>query len=229
MKVNIIHLLFSPANFNNYVKGSLSRKLFADVFGATGIFIVDSTEWYIQRKATAHIFTNSSFDGIISETIADDLVKLNKILTLKSQQAKEFDLSALFFAFTLDSFVKMAFSEDIGTLSESEESQAHPFSIAFDYCQAHSAMRIFNPFWKLTENFSKGGKKMKESVKIMNDYAYGIIDRRKFAADEKKLKGSSEKGESGKDLLGIYMATNDSLTRTALRDSILNIIIAGRE
>lgn len=55
----------------------------------------------------ANIFTASAFGGIITDSIESSLVSLDSILNKRSASGEEFDLQALFFAFTLSSFVKL--------------------------------------------------------------------------------------------------------------------------
>lgn len=69
---------------------------------------------------------------------------------------------------------------------------------AFDFAQKVLLDRILNPFWRFTERFSAKGRQMRESVKIVSDYAYEIIDQRAQLAEEGK------KGEQ--DLLDLYMS-----------------------
>jgi cytochrome P450 len=72
---------------------------------------------------------------------------------------------------------------------------------------------------------------MRAAIKVLDDFSYGIIDEREKAglgnitADDKKDKTL--------DLLSLYMALRDEngqpMSRKALRDAVLNLIIAGRD
>lgn len=95
------------------------------------------------------------------------------------------------------------------------------------------AKRFNNPLWPVTENaFTSTGRKMAACSKVLDDFAYGIIDER-----EREGLGTftgDQKAEAGKtDLLSLYMAIRDEngvpMSRSALRDSVLNLIIAGRD
>ena len=157
------------------------------------------------------------------------------------------NVQGLFFDFTLSSFTKMAFSQDVGSLSLDSRPPI-PFAGAFDYAQIQMAKRFNNPFWKLTERWTEAGKKMKDAAKVLDDFAYGIIKQREleglgnFTAERKTEAGNT-------DLLSLYMhapksirsrAHTDETTRRALRDdngkpmnkralrdAVLNLIIAG--
>lgn len=55
--------------------------------------------------------------------------------------------------------------------------------------------RFANPLWRLTDLISPNGRKMRTAIKVMDDFAYSIIDgREKTVMDEKP-----------KDLLGLLM------------------------
>lgn len=94
------------ANFSNYVKGRFFGDIVADVLGK-GIFAVDGAEWHTSRKTISHVFTNDSFNGVISHSVETALERLISILTYRAKEGIEFDLQALFFAFTLSSFVQI--------------------------------------------------------------------------------------------------------------------------
>lgn len=55
--------------------------------------------------------------------------------------------------------------------------------------------RLPNPLWRFFELFSADGRKMRSSIKVMDDFAYDIIDGREPVAN----------GDKAKDLLGLLM------------------------
>ena len=57
----------------------------------------------------------------------------------KVDTGEEFDLAQLFFDFTIDTFVEIAFGVQLGNL---DREQKHPFAKAFDLGQV-SARRLF--------------------------------------------------------------------------------------
>lgn len=93
-------------------------------------------QWLTIRKATSKIFSAANFRGVISTAIETDLQKLEIILNRYADSGKEFDLSSLFFGFTLSSFTSMGFSIDVGALSLDEDPAPVPFAVAFDYAQS---------------------------------------------------------------------------------------------
>jgi cytochrome P450 len=69
---------------------------------------------------------------------------------------------------------------------------------------------------------------MRAAVKTISDFAYDIIDKR---AKDVELETKGEKEAGADDLLTLYMALRDEkgqpMSRTALRDAVVNLIIAG--
>lgn len=71
--------------------------------------------------------------GIISQTLEHDLKTLVKVIGHHADQGDTFDLSNLFFRFTLSSFSHMTFGQpDVGAL---ESGKPVPFAEAFDEAQ----------------------------------------------------------------------------------------------
>ena len=68
---------------------------------------------------------------------------------------------------------------------------------------------------------------MAEANQVLDSFAYGVIDDR-----QREIDARGEKEDGGKmDLLSYYMAVRDEkgqpMSRKALRDAVLNLIIAG--
>ncbi|GAA5992515.1 hypothetical protein JCM10908_000857 [Rhodotorula pacifica] len=208
--------------FHKYRKGPLFSNSMSQVLGK-GIFVVDGHAWQMQRKATSKIFTASNFKGIITSSIQDHLRQLVAVIGEHADRGDEFDLADLFFRFTLDSFTEMAFGRSTNSL---KESRPVPFAIAFDYAQVAMDIRFNNPLWWMIEPFNGNRRKMQEAVRIMDDFAYDIIAQR-------EIDGRDGKNPGDTDLLSLYMALRDEsgepLSRQALRDALLNLIIAGRD
>ncbi|KAL8290477.1 hypothetical protein RQP46_002735 [Phenoliferia psychrophenolica] len=207
------------ANFSNYVKGPATRENMKPMGG--GIFTADGPEWQAQRKATSKIFTANAFRGLITDSVQSSLMLFGERLSGYAQTQKSVDLSSLFFAFTLDSFSKLAFGRTVGAL---DSETPVPFATAFDYAQEVMAKRFFDPLWKISEMFSEQGRRMKVEERILDEFVYDIIDKREAS------KGA---GDHGGDLLGMYMRLimddGSKMDRVGLRDAVLNMLIAGRD
>lgn len=98
-------------------------------------------------------------------------------------------------------------------------------AVAFDKAQEIMGSRALNPFWKWTEKFSTEGQEMKNACTVLDEFAYDVIDKR-------ELEQKGDITHSRTDLLNLYLSIRDDngqpLSRTALRDAILSLIVAGR-
>eukprot|EP01117_Protostelium_nocturnum_P001864 TRINITY_DN1236_c0_g1_i1.p1 TRINITY_DN1236_c0_g1~~TRINITY_DN1236_c0_g1_i1.p1 ORF type:complete len:499 (+),score=107.05 TRINITY_DN1236_c0_g1_i1:54-1550(+) len=203
-------------NFDNYVKGNVTARVMADILGK-GIFATDGELWNIQRKTTSHIFTANSFRGIITTSIQSHVEEL--VQYLKERRGESVPLNEIFYKLTLDTFAKMAFGKDIGSLRDKEPV---PFAVAFDFSQSQMNWRALNPQWPIVELFTAKGRKMRESKRIIDEFAYSIIEERE-----------KDESQHEKDLLSLYLAMRDEngekLPKKQIRDAVLNLIIAGRD
>ncbi|GAA5838846.1 hypothetical protein JCM5353_003486 [Sporobolomyces roseus] len=217
-------------NFNNYVKGPLFHRNLSGLLG-NGIFTTDGVEWQSQRKATSKIFTANNFKGVISQSIDTNMSRLMTIIGRHADNGTVFDLSELFFRFTLSTFSEMAFGSNFGALS-TETDQPVPFAKAFDYGQVVMNRRFTNPFWQFTEYLDGTRAKMNAASKTMDTFAYKVIQEREEMG-RGNFNASQKKEAADKDLLSLYMALRDEngqpMNRTALRDALMNLIIAGRD
>ncbi|GAA5997838.1 hypothetical protein JCM5350_002745 [Sporobolomyces pararoseus] len=232
IEISSPHMLeyVQKTNFNNYVKGPLFYKNLSGLLG-DGIFVVDGTQWQAQRKATSKIFTANNFKGVISQSIDTNMSKLMTIIGRHADSGTTFDLSELFFRFTLSSFSEMAFGSNFGALS-TETDEPVPFAKAFDYAQVVMNRRFTNPFWQLTEWFDGTRARMIAANKVMDDFAFAVIKEREEMG-RGNFTGSQKNEAADKDLLSLYMALRDEngqpMNRKALRDALMNLLIAGRD
>ena len=68
-----------------------------------------------------------------------------------------------------------------------------------------------SPFWKLTEAFTERGRKFRENIKFLDDYAYDVIRERR--ADPHR--------HTANDLLELFM--QEDMSDEELRDIFLNL------
>ncbi|KAG0141991.1 hypothetical protein CROQUDRAFT_673829 [Cronartium quercuum f. sp. fusiforme G11] len=210
-------------NFQNYVKGDFFHEVMSDVFGQ-GIFVTDGAAWKSTRQVTTRIFNSKNFNTIVTPAIHQTLHSFNDLLALKVKDSVTVELDDLFHRFTLDSFLRMTFGRESGCLSLNAGEKKVPFASSFDYVQSQMDLR----FTFSTISFTLGrlvGRqpKMIAARKTLEEYVYDLIDVRS------KTKVCTE---TSSDLLGLFMSFHDEkgipLTRTELKDSALNLIIAGR-
>ncbi|KAN0066595.1 heme binding [Thecaphora frezii] len=219
--------------FGDYVKGSEFHDQMKDVLG-DGIFTSDGERWRMQRKVASRIFSVSSFKKIITRTIREDCKLLEKILYDHADKGDVFNMQELFFRFTLSSFVKIAFSQDTGSLSKPD--QPDEFGEAFNFAQKVLDMRFVQPWWKITERFNETGRRMKACGAIIDNFTDEIVANRRKQATLKAqglVSSSGDDDEGRKDLLDLFMAhryaDGSGLSNKQLKDTILNLLIAGRD
>ncbi|KAF9901948.1 hypothetical protein EC991_005465 [Linnemannia zychae] len=167
--------------------------------------------------------------------------------------SKVIDLQNIFLLFTLDSFGRIGFGESFGCLVDPEKEVA--FAGAFDRLTAELSLRFNWPFWRLTDWWTGNDKKVAADTKIVYDFAYKVIRRRRAleektgiegggvvhdVGDEETVNGTVASdgsgrvlSSSGKDLMQLFMeATDDNgdrLTDDGLKDTLINFVLAGRD
>ncbi|GAA5961940.1 hypothetical protein JCM21900_001155 [Sporobolomyces salmonicolor] len=220
-------------NFSQFQKGPDLPWNMGQILGE-GIFTTDGHAWSVQRKASSRIFNNHAFRGIIASSISKSLDELVGVIADFSNKRDEIALSDLFFRFTLDSFCCMAFGTDPGALKATLKDEQVPFASAFDYAQLIMSRRFTNPIWPITERLNGTHSLMKKAAKTIDEYAFGLIDQREKELAAKASGSESGNGEENReDLLSLYMEIKDDsgkgLTRKALRDATLSLLLAGRD
>ena len=127
------------------------------------------------------------------------------------------DLQPLFFRFTMDTTTHFLFGQAVDgleTASDGKEAFAGAFNNAQDYLARR--IRLGNLYWL------SGARALKKSSKVVHDYVDGIIER--------AMNGVTHDVES-KDGRYVFLEhlikeVND---RKALRDQLVNILLAGRD
>lgn len=213
-------------NFQNYVKGGLFQEVMSDVFGQ-GIFVTDGAAWKTTRQTTARIFNTNNFNNIVTPAVHKTLLSFIDVLDSYSETQKAVELDVLLHRFTLESFVKMTFSQDMGSLkADFSNEEAEPFAEAFDYVQKQLDLRfILTAIWLRLGRYVGNRPKMVAARQTLENYAYQLIDSRTASTNKEK--------ETYQDLLGLFMGYTDEkgvrMSRSELKDSALNLIIAGRD
>lgn len=248
-------------NFENYPKGIQFRDRLGDLLGHDGIFVADGDIWKTQRKAASHMFSARQFNIWVKSVVHGELNAIDEMLANVVRQ-KNFQITGdgstagpgasgtggmismpeLFFRYTLSSFTKMAFAADLDCLTADPSSldKPVPFAVAFDFSQGVLNERFVTPGWKFIEKFSKQGRKMRESIKVIREFGMAIIKQRLVEEnggvfDEKNQVAMGHQAgfkrcelqNDGKDLLALFMEhTRDP---EALLTVVLNFLIAGRD
>ena len=236
---NLAHIL-SRAHFSNYPKGHEFSELF-DILG-DGILNADNESWNFQRKIAHKNTRNKGFRQIVLKSAREKVEKgLIPVLQTAAREAKPVDLQDVLQRFTFDATCILVCGADPGCLSTGLP--IVPFAQAVDDANEVILLRHTVPriWWKLLKLLNMGMEK-----KLAN--AWEIIDRfieKQISARRDELQRrttppniNSDEGEGeATDLISIYMQYENREEEMAslkspdtfLRDTTLNMLVAGRD
>ncbi|GMI72194.1 cytochrome P450, family 96, subfamily A, polypeptide 10 [Hibiscus trionum] len=225
---NVHHIMTS--NFNNFPKGpKYKHKL--DILG-DGIFNSDLDLWKNQRMATHGFIRNPQFHKFLLKTTRDKVEKgLVPVLDHVAARGLMVDLEDVFQRFMFDSTCILFVGYDPRCLSV--EFPEVRFSKALDEAQEAIFYRHVWPqsFLKLQRLLNIGHeKKYRKAWEVLDDTIATNISRRRKELNEGLV---SEVGEDGVDLITSYITEEKSTGLECddkfLRDTILNMMLAGRD
>jgi len=201
-------------NFENYVKGPHTHQIFYDFLG-NGIFNADGHQWKLQRQTASHLFSIKELK-IYVDLFVEKVQTVKEILQIQlsdEENRKVVDIQDILQRFTLDSIGKIAFGVEIGSLKKDNQ-----FSTAFDIANEATTNRFYNPFAMKSPNFFYSEKELKKSIKIINQFSYEIIKKRKSDPDINQRT----------DLLSRYITMKDDegkpFSDLYLRDIVINFM-----
>jgi len=122
------------------------------------------------------------------------------------------DLQELFYKFTLESFGEIAFGESFGCLKDPKKDV--PFAQAFDRLNHALSERFMSPVWKIVEWRSGRGKQVDKDAKLIYDFAYEVIRKRREEGFQSE----------NKNLMQLFMEAHDE-TGEPLSDEMLKVSI----
>jgi cytochrome P450 len=197
-------------NFDNYVKGPVVHDNLSDFLG-DGIFTVDGEKWKKQRQAASHLFKKRLLDEAVRVILVHS-ADVDQLFTEQVLAGDSLDLQKVYSAFTMDSFVEIAFGRKQATLKSTT-----PFSTAFDAATRHLIIRLVVPIARWLPS-----PVLNRNIRVVHDFANDVIEERKreFAA--------SDTIEGREDVLSRFIAQGESDT-AYLRDAVVNFILAGRD
>tara|TARA_R110002050_G_scaffold63662_1_gene138993 strand:+ start:529 stop:1248 length:720 start_codon:yes stop_codon:yes gene_type:complete len=141
----------------------------------------------------------------------------------RDKPEKGFDIQELLFAFTLESFAKIAFGLDLGCLSSATPP---PFGIAFDASNIHSAARFSDPFWELKKMFGIGREaELAKHIRTLDDFVFPIIKERRSCSEQSLV----EQRDFLSQFMKIKDGRNEKESERYLRDLVINFLLAGRD
>lgn len=190
--------------------------------------------WSRQRKVASQIFSRNNFNTLMQEVFQDKAEKLRKSLMLKTEPV---DLQRLFFNFTMDSIMKIFFGEEADS-AEGGSKYGHAFDEAHECFFAHAFRTLpFNtmasmflpwPFggyhglaWRLHDALSPVYRRFKAAKRILDEESERLV---RLCREDPNL-------PKRRDLLALFVQAEekDHFTTAALRDIVLNMVIAGRD
>lgn len=226
---NVHHIM--SGNFPNFPKGPDFKKMF-DVLG-DGIFNSDMDKWKQQRKTTRFLINQHGFYRFLVQTSRRKVEEgLIPILESVSKSGKIIDFQDVFQRFTFDSICTLVTGYDPGCLTV--DLPDVPFSKAMDDAEEIIVKRHMIPtfVWKLMRFFNIGDeKRYKEAWKTLDEVIVKYISMKR-----EELSHHQDENEDGVvDLLtsyiqqGLAMEIPSENDDNFLRDTILNLMIAGRD
>eukprot|EP00757_Euglenozoa_sp_SAG-D1_P004777 gene4777-2350_t len=227
-----------------------------DLFG-NGIFCADGHAWLEQRKGAQWEFSQKKFRDYYSRAFTEKASKMREIITVDTEKnaSLQIDLASMFMDLTIESFVKIAFGVELGTLDNRNKD---PFSCAFDDAQERCVVRAreyAHPAqWKFKRFFNLGEEKvMADNIAVVDSTIHDIIDKRTNMSDDELgqlddllsrlisvtksdkefLPSSSSKksdSDSETDTPDMrFVRALKSNPKAYLRDMIVNFLVAGRD
>ncbi|KAL2907206.1 Alkane hydroxylase MAH1 [Bienertia sinuspersici] len=216
-------------NFTNYPKGDEFLKIF-DILG-DGIFNSDGELWKFQRKITRSLINHRRFMRFLVKTTYNKVQKgLVPILQHAYKEDLVLDLQDVFQRLTFDTTCLLVMGHDPRCLSL--EFPDVPFSKALDDAEEAIAYRhvLFDKLWELLKWLGIGqAAKLSQAWKVLDHFIDNIVSM-------KYQEQKNEEEEEGVDLLTSFL--NEELVESSsintnndkfLRDTILNLMIAGRD
>ena len=142
---------------------------------------------------------------------------VDDLIASMSTSKRHVDLQPLFFRFTLDTTSVFLFGESTYSLRANQAAEDIKFARAFDIAQDYVVQRYryLDLYWLI------GGRRFRDACASVHTFIENIIDRRQAGRD----KNSDSQGR----YVFIDAIAEDSRDRKALRDQLVNILLAGRD
>ncbi|RLL96454.1 hypothetical protein CFD26_104923 [Aspergillus turcosus] len=207
--------------FNDFGLGTRHRE-FYPLLG-DGIFTLDGAGWSHARALLRPQFTR---DQVADLDLMDG--HISRLIDLVPKDGSTFDIQRLFFLLTIDSATHFLFGESVGSLhagtdtgllGKSAVGNAQGFAQAFNTAQDYLAARsrASNFYWMINpKEFRDANKRVHE---VVDHYVQLALESRRHP--EKKQPG-------GRYIFAEALAAENDNPKV-LRDSMLNILLAGRD
>ncbi|KAI3818229.1 hypothetical protein L1987_12032 [Smallanthus sonchifolius] len=224
---NVEHVL--KTNFANYPKGDVYHS-YMEVLLGNGIFNSDGENWRKQRKTSSFEFASKNLRDFSTVVFREYSLKLSSILSHAAFDRQQLDIQELLMRMTLDSICKVGFGVEIGTLTRNLPENR--FAKAFDAANIIVTLRFIDPLWKIKKFLRVGSEAvLDQSIKIIDDFTYSVIHRRKKEIEEAQEVPNNSKMKH--DILSRFIELGkdpeNNINDKSLRDVVLNFVIAGRD
>ncbi|PLW12359.1 hypothetical protein PCASD_22821, partial [Puccinia coronata f. sp. avenae] len=181
----------------------------------------------------------TTFKECIAPSLRTNLDALLRGMELASETRPVLDICDVSFKFSMNLLVHTILGKDIGQLDElhlpSTQSSTHtPDSIfveAFDFAQKQLDRRFaLLTLWKFVEKVDvSAGRKIRSACKTLDNYTTALIEERLAMLDL----DAEEYMENPTHLLGFFLKfqkkLGGNLSREEMKETFLNLIIAGRD
>lgn len=208
---DVTHILSDA--FDNYVKPNMLRMFMESMFGH-GIFVVSGPEWAEQRKTGSLGFKVREIRRSVA-LLEEDTNTAVELLKLEKPDTP-IDVLWLTSSITLSSFTKLALSEQLANVTIRPEDEVNQFAKAFNEAMYCLSLRFANPLFQLTP-FVSSERRLKSAVSKLDDIIHGIVE-----------KAQQRNEDDGIDMLHNF-AHMPGMSKSYLRDILLNFILAGRD
>ncbi|KAK5785405.1 alkane hydroxylase MAH1-like [Gossypium arboreum] len=220
-----IHYIMS-SNFNNFPKGPGFKQIF-DILG-DGIFNVDMDLWRKQRIAAQGFMRHQLFYRFLSRTTGAKVEEgLIPLLDHVAKRGLVVNLEDVFQRFAFDATCILVTGYDPNCLSV--EFPNVPFSKAMDDAAEVMFYRHITPqsFIKLQRWMNMGQeKKYRKAWEVLDHIMAKYICQKRKDLNQGMI---SETVDGGVDILTSYILEEKSCDDKFLRDTILNMMLAGRD
>lgn len=211
--------------FNDFALGT-RNKVFGPLLG-DGIFTLDGSGWSHSRAMLRPQFVREQIAdiGMFGEHV-------NNLFDAIPGDGQPFDIQDLFYRLTLDSATEFLFGESTFCLAPGKAAGSGPlaksggekgFAYAFNRCQDDILKRLQaqNFYWLVNP------REFREAVKTVHEVVEYYVDK----ALAKQNASEEEKNIDSPNSRYVFLeaVARETQDRKALRDQMLNILLAGRD
>ncbi|MBN1669357.1 MAG: cytochrome P450 [Anaerolineales bacterium] len=201
-------------NKDNYNKGISMAKLRLSL--GEGLFASEGQLWRKQRRLMQPMFTPRAIDQFAAAMV-EDIEKLLGRWAVLNLEGQPFDVSTEMMSLAMGIIARTMFDLDID--QEAVEA-GNAFTYVLEFVSQQTMRIIDLPLFIPTA----ANRKFKQSMQILDDFIFGIIEKRKDLPPEQQRD----------DLLGTLLKardpeTGEPMSLQQIRDEVVTIFFAGHE